>query len=78
LTEERGLKWHAVSATVRRGFCAECGSSVLFDETSRPKMSICAGTLDAPTGIREKAHIFVGSKGDYYEILGELPRYDAI
>src|SRR5262249_52857395 len=46
LTEERGLKWHAVSPTVRRGFCAECGSSVLFDEKPDPRMSICAGTLD--------------------------------
>ena len=32
------------------------------------KISICAGTIDAPTGIREKNHIFVGSKGDYYEV----------
>jgi len=76
LAEARGLRWHSVSATVRRGFCVECGSSVLFDELPDPKMSICAGTLDAPTGVREKAHIFVASKGDYYEISGDLPRYE--
>jgi len=76
LTSARGLTWHAVSETVKRGFCGECGSSVLFDETPDPKMSICAGTLDPPTGIREKAHIFVASKGDYYEVAGDLPRYD--
>ena len=78
LTEARGLRWHAVSPTVRRGFCGECGSSLLFDEAPDPKMSICAGTLDEPTGVREKAHIFVGSKGDYYEIDGDLPRYDTL
>jgi hypothetical protein len=78
LSEPRGLKWHVVSETVKRGFCAECGSSLLFDETTSPKMSICAGTLDAPTGIREKAHIYVGSQGDYYEISGDLPRYDTL
>jgi hypothetical protein len=49
---------------------------VLFDEASLPKMAICAGTLESPTGIREKAHIYVGSKGDYYEISGDLPKYD--
>ena len=76
LVEQRGLKWYAASPTVRRGFCVECGSSVLFDETTSPKMSICAGTLDAPTGIREKAHIYVGSKGDYYDLSGDLPRYE--
>jgi hypothetical protein len=75
LTESRGLKWHTISPTVKRGFCVECGSSVLFDEAER-KMGICAGTLDAPTGIREKAHIFVGSKGDYYEIADALLKYD--
>jgi len=78
LTEARGLKWHPLSTTVRRGFCGECGSSVLFDEIPDPKMSICAGTLDAPTGVREKAHIFAGSKGDYYEIEGDLPQYDTL
>src|SRR2546425_9897283 len=65
LTEQRGLKWHAVSGTVRRGFCQECGSSLLFDQEGGAKISICAGTLDAPTGLASKAHIFVASKGDY-------------
>jgi hypothetical protein len=76
LTEARGLKWHASSAEAKRGFCAECGSSVLFDEAALPKMGICAGTLDAPTGIREKAHIYTASKGDYYEITGDLLEYE--
>jgi len=76
ITEARGLKWHTVSPTVKRGFCAECGSSLLFDESPLPKMGICAGTLDEPTGIREKAHIYVASKGDYYEIPGDLLKYD--
>ncbi len=75
LTEARGLKWHTISPTVRRAFCVECGSSVLFDEAPVSKMSICAGTLDAPTGAREKAHIYVASKGDYYELAGDLPQH---
>lgn len=78
LTEARGLKWHAVSPTVRRGFCAECGSSLLFDEGADRKISMCAGTLDEPTGVREKAHIFVGSKGDYYDLADALPKYDTM
>jgi hypothetical protein len=76
VTEARGLRWHASSEQAKRGFCSECGSSVLFDEPSLPKMGICAGTLDAPTGIREKAHIYTASKGDYYEITGELLKYE--
>jgi hypothetical protein len=77
ITQSRGLKWHTgLSADIRRGFCAECGSSVLFDEAGLPKMSICAGTLDAPSGTREKAHIYVASKGDYYEVADDLPKYE--
>jgi hypothetical protein len=75
ITEARGLRWYASSPNVKRGFCAECGSSVLFDEASLSKIALCAGTLDAPTGIREKAHIYTASKGDYYEIPGGLIAY---
>jgi len=77
LIEERGLKWYATSPTVRRGFCVECGSSLLWDETGDTRMGVCAGTLDAPTGLRGKAHIFVGSKGDYYRLPDDgLLRYE--
>ncbi len=68
LTSDRSLRWYSTSPGVRRGFCGDCGSSVLWDEDAEAKMSICAGTLDAPTGLRPKAHIYLGSKGDYYEV----------
>ena len=77
LLEQRGLKWRALNEKVRRGFCAECGSSLFWDEDGDIHMSICAGTLDAPTGLRAKAHIFVGSKGDYYALPDDgLHRYE--
>ena len=80
LAEPRGLKWHSVTATVRRGFCGECGSSLFWDEDGEPRVSICAGTMDAPTGLVSKAHIFVGSKGDYYPPLADdgLLKYDTL
>jgi hypothetical protein len=68
LTEQRGLRWYASSPGVRKGFCGECGSSLLWDQDGDPKMSICAGTIDAPTGLTPKAHIYLESKGDYYEV----------
>jgi len=77
LTEQRGLKWWAATPTVRRGFCGECGASVLWDEDTEKTMSICPGTLDAPSGLTSKAHIFVASKGDYYELPEDgLLRFD--
>jgi hypothetical protein len=68
LAEQRGLRWHRSSPDARRGFCAECGSSLFFDEARLPKMAFCPGTLDGPTNLRSKAHIFASSKGDYYAI----------
>ncbi len=68
ITEPRGLAWYSSSPKVRRGFCRECGSCLFFDQSDLPKMAFCAGTVDAPTGLRSKAHIFVASKGDYYAI----------
>jgi hypothetical protein len=68
LKEQRGLRWYQLSATVRRGFCGECGSSLLWDEDGESKMSICAGTLNSPTGLTANAHIYLGSKGDYYDV----------
>ena len=78
LTQTRGLKWHALSPTVRRGFCVECGSSLFFDDEKQPRMAFCPGTVDAPTGLREKAHIYVASKGDYYEIGSDLLQLDEL
>jgi hypothetical protein len=77
LTERRGLKWYASSPNVRRGFCVECGSCLFFDEAGDPKLAFCAGTLDEPTNLRSKAHIFVASKGDYYTMAEDgLLRFD--
>jgi len=79
LVEDRGLKWHALTPTVRRGFCGECGSSLLWDEAGQQRISICAGTIDAPTGLRSKAHIYLGSKGDYYRFVDDgLLQYDEL
>lgn len=78
LLESRGLTWWALSDKVRRGFCGACGSSLFWDESGEARIGICAGTLDAPTGLVSKAHIYVGSKGDYYALGDDgLVRYDA-
>lgn len=68
LTTQRSLKWFAASPTVKKGFCCDCGSSLLWDEEGASKMSICAGSFDEPTGLEAKAHVYLASKGDYYPV----------
>ena len=77
ITEDRGLKWYQSSPEARRGFCAECGSSVLWDYLAGDAMGIFLGSLDTPTGLAMTRHVFVGDKGDYYEITDGTPQHDA-
>jgi hypothetical protein len=38
-------------------------------------VSILAGTLDDPSGLKAAAHIHVNTKGDYYSIDDGLPQH---
>lgn len=75
--EQRGLAWFPTpKGTSKRGFCKECGSSLFYDD-GRPKLSICAGALDSPTGLQTGMHLYWGSKGDYEPALNDgLPAHD--
>ncbi|HMI86354.1 MAG TPA: hypothetical protein VK550_19805 [Polyangiaceae bacterium] len=35
---------------------------LFFDQTGVPKMAFCPGTLDEPTNLRSKAHIFLAMR----------------
>ncbi len=76
LLEARGLGWYVADGR-QRGFCRECGASLFWRRPREGSISISAGTLDEPTGLHTVAHIFVDSKGDYYELADELPRFGA-
>jgi len=73
VTESRGLKWYRSSAIAQRGFCSECGGTLFWDGERRDTISIAAGTLDAPTGLRTAVQIYVDDKGDYYDIDAAIP-----
>jgi hypothetical protein len=80
LLEQRGLRWiqsPRSEARARRGFCAECGSSLFWDAPGYETISVAAGTLDGPTGLRVASHWFVSEAGDYYELPADgLPHHD--
>ncbi|WP_347311567.1 GFA family protein [Defluviimonas sp. SAOS-178_SWC] len=56
-----------------RGFCGRCGSSLWF-RSAAGEVSVEAGSVLGPTGGRLLEHIFVASKGDYYEMDDGLPQ----
>jgi hypothetical protein len=70
IVSDEGLRWFQSSGDARRGFCERCGSSLFWEQKGSAGVSVHAGTLEAPTGLGLAEHIFVGDKGDYYEIAG--------
>lgn len=77
VTGAENLTWFQASEKARRGFCKICGSQLFWKPVSGDRLSIFAGTLDAPTGLTVNAHIFVEDKGDYYEISDGTEQYPA-
>ncbi len=75
LVNDVGLKWFRSSNEARRGFCQECGASIIFERLGGSNISIAAGMLDSSKGLKTVEHIFVDDKPDYYEIEDDLLKY---
>ena len=69
------VHWYQSSEKARRGFCPVCGSNLFWDGPG-DNLSIFAGALDAPTGLKLSGHIYCADKGDYYGIDDGLPTAD--
>lgn len=71
LTADSGLRWidsPESDAGARRGFCGECGSSLFWDVPGRETITIAAGALDPPTGLKVVKHIYTDDASDYYDV----------
>ena len=70
LLESATLRWYRSSEAAERGFCSRCGGNLFWRETApgTQVISIMAGTLEVPTGLRIAEHIFTADKSDYYNI----------
>jgi hypothetical protein len=71
---EDKVAWYRSSERIRRGFCASCGSVLFWGPPDWDKIAIAMGAFDLPTGTRLEKHIFVASKGDYYDIADGVPQ----
>lgn len=69
------VTWYQSSDTAKRGFCGTCGSQMFWDGAGG-NLSIMAGCIDGPTGLKLAGHIYCADKGDYYEIADDLPKAD--
>ena len=69
LIKAMSLSWYDSSDEARRGFCSICGSSMFYERKGIDKISVSAGSLETPTSLDRMRHIYVASKGDYYDCL---------
>lgn len=80
----QGFHWQAESKQIvfrssegfARSSCGRCGSPLPAGSGEVP-IFVPAGMIEGDFGHRARAHIFVGSKAPWFEILDDLPRFDA-
>lgn len=77
LTADATLVWYRSSDTAERGFCGRCGGNLFWRPTAPDSatVSIMAGTIDPPTGVKLSLHIFTADKSDYYDIADGVPQH---
>lgn len=68
------VRWFRSSARAERGFCTTCGSSMFWRGDGTGATDVALGCIDSPTHLRLDRHIWVRSKGDYYDIADGLPQ----
>ena len=67
------LRWYFPVPEAGYAFCSRCGSSLFWQSTSDPtRRSICAGTLEPPTGLRTVQAWWTSQASDYH-VRPDLP-----
>ena len=69
------ITWYRASPDAERGFCSICGSTLFWKRSDEDYTGILAASVDEPNRLEMATHIFVESKGSYYEITDGLPQY---
>lgn len=74
---EKLVKYYESSPGEHKGFCSECGSSLLTRFDQHPEVvGFPLGTLDTDPGVRAERHVFVGSKAPWFDITDQLPQHE--
>jgi hypothetical protein len=67
--EDKGssLRWFYPVPESGYAFCSECGSSLFWQSHATPdRISVCAGTLNPPTGLRTTQAWWTTEASDYH------------
>ncbi len=62
------LHWYESTPGYKRGFCKQCGGNLFWSRLSDDQISVMAGTIDPPTGLKTVEYIYEEDASDYIEI----------
>lgn len=68
IENDETLTWYVSTPGHERGFCGRCGGNLFWRRLSEDQISVMAGTLDQPTGLKTVENIYVEDASDYFEI----------
>jgi len=74
--QEGALTWYRSSKQAQRGFCNTCGSTLFYRRDGGDRISIAAGSLNKPTGIKIGVRIFTDSAADYGTWQSDVPTFE--
>lgn len=74
--EEKISFYQLEGANFSRNFCSTCSSLLPVHNKVRDMVSVPAGTLDTEVDISPKAHIFTDNKGNWDNILNDIPCFE--
>ncbi|MEX0644516.1 MAG: GFA family protein [Parvularculaceae bacterium] len=67
------IAWFSSSDRVRRGFCRECGTPLIFETLAAKHLNVTLGSLDRPADVQPKTQDGVEGKVSWFDGLIALP-----
>ncbi len=72
------LREYRSTPEVRRGFCANCGTTLSYTNDSHPEeIDVSAATLDDPALVTPDDHLWFGSRLPWIDLADKLPRLES-
>ena len=67
------IAWFASSDPVRRGFCRDCGTPLVFETRAAPHLNVTLGSLDDPAAVPPVEQSGIEAKMPWFAGLDLLP-----
>jgi hypothetical protein len=67
------IGWFQSSPAVRRGFCAACGTPLIYDASGEDYLNIALGSLDDPAAVRPQNQFGLEGRMPWFAELPGLP-----